>query len=724
MPYIANQKALGRGLRRGPGIIVSALFCFLSAVMAWAQNPAPSLKNPAPAPSQTPALARGLPSAGAYYHFLRARMAEDRAGILGDRRDVQTALRQYQLAIHADPQSAYLPDQMASLLFRVGRTGDAIRLARGVVRMHPGDLRGHELLGWIYTHLLGNAQDPSTRALLLMAVRQYQALVKLRPRKIDFRLHLAQLLVANHQYGPAAAQFAAVLRQQPGQPHAMVSLITLDGRQGRLEDAQNLLASLPPAARTPAMEMALGRALARQQHPHQAMAAYRAALALNPLSLPARRALARLLLQTGQTLQALRQYRQMVAQAPGNARAWLQITAIEEKRGHFPQAEAALSHAGSLLPGSPEVGYFRAVLFEAENHNRQARRELRQLLALTASSSGQYQGEAAYNRSAFLEELGRLERARNHDQAALADFRQMKELGGRAQRHAALEIITTWHHARHYHRALAVAAAALRQFPASAALRIRNALLLAEIGQTAPARRTLRPLMQLQPHNAGLYLVLGEIEQSARHWRRARRAAHRAARLAKHDQARAEAALLAAEIADNRGAFGRAGQDYRRALGFAPGNAMVLNDYGYMLANRGRHLRRALGYIQTAVRQEAHNSSYLDSLGWVHFQLHQYRRSALRLHQAWHLTPQDPTILGHLATLALRTGHLSLAVSQAQSAIAAWRQTPPGDYDTREARRIQGVLHQARRQILRRESAQQLRSHTRFAPASPPLQHP
>ncbi len=722
MQRFANRTVAGRGLRRGPGTIFSALIGLLAAAAAWAQTPAPGLKTPAGSPAQT--AAHSLPSASAYYHFLRARMAEDRAGILGDRRDVHTALRQYQLAIHADPESAYLPDQMASLLFRIGRTGDAIRLARGVTRMHPRDVRGHELLGWIYTHLLGNAQDPATRALLLMAARQYQTLVRLRPRNIDFRLHLAQLLVANHQYGPAAAQFMAVLRQQPGQPRAMVSLITLDGRQGRIEDAQNLLASVPSTARTPAMELALGRALARQHHPGQAITAYRAALARNPHSLPARRALARLLLQSGQTLAALRQYRLIAAQAPDNARAWLQITAIEEKRGHFPQAEAALAHAGSLLPGSPEVGYFRAVLYEAEYHNRKARRELQRLLTQTASPTGQYQGEAAYNRSAFLEELGRLERARHHDQAALADFRQMKQLGQRAQRHAALEIITTWRRARHYHRALAVATAAVKQFPGSAALRIRDALLLAETGQAAQARRMLQPLMQLQPHDAGLYIVLGEIEQSARHWGRARRAAQQAARLARHNQDRAEAALLAAEIAGDRGAYARAGQDYRRALTFAPGNAMVLNDYGYMLANRGRHLRRALGYIQAAVRQEAHNSAYLDSLGWAHFQLHQYRRAALRLHQAWSMARHDPTILGHLASLALQTGHLSLAVSQAQSAVAAWRQTPPGDFDSREARRIRRVLRQARQQYLRRESAQQLRLHTRITPVSPHLQHP
>lgn len=53
-------------------------------------------------------------------------------------------------------------------------------------------------------------------------------------------------------------------------------------------------------------------------------------------------------------------------------------------------------------------------------------------------------------------------------------------------------------------------------------------------------------------------------------------------------------------------------------------SAIVLNNYGYSLAERGLQLDRALRMATRAVELEPDNASYLDTLGWIYFKLEKY----------------------------------------------------------------------------------------------------
>ncbi|HPO03588.1 MAG TPA: tetratricopeptide repeat protein, partial [Treponemataceae bacterium] len=60
---------------------------------------------------------------------------------------------------------------------------------------------------------------------------------------------------------------------------------------------------------------------------------------------------------------------------------------------------------------------------------------------------------------------------------------------------------------------------------------------------------------------------------------------------------------------------------YEKALSLEPANATALNGLGYVLADTGRDLTRALSFCKKALDSSPDNPAYLDSLGWVYFKL-------------------------------------------------------------------------------------------------------
>ncbi len=101
-----------------------------------------------------------------------------------------------------------------------------------------------------------------------------------------------------------------------------------------------------------------------------------------------------------------------------------------------------------------------------------------------------------------------------------------------------------------------------------------------------------------------------------------------------------------------------------------PDDATTANYLGYMWADAGEHLDRALKLISHAVELDPENGAYLDSLGWVYFRLgkldeaeHWLRRAATRL-------PQDGTVLAHLGEVLAARGKAEQARDLLERALA------------------------------------------------------
>lgn len=71
----------------------------------------------------------------------------------------------------------------------------------------------------------------------------------------------------------------------------------------------------------------------------------------------------------------------------------------------------------------------------------------------------------------------------------------------------------------------------------------------------------------------------------------------------------------------------RAFANYERVLNLDPANLLVLNNYAYYLSLQNRQLDKALQMAQKAVEGDPDNPSFLDTLGWVYYQIGQYEQA-------------------------------------------------------------------------------------------------
>lgn len=92
-----------------------------------------------------------------------------------------------------------------------------------------------------------------------------------------------------------------------------------------------------------------------------------------------------------------------------------------------------------------------------------------------------------------------------------------------------------------------------------------------------------------------------------------------------------------------------------------PDHAAALNYLGYMWAERGENLDKAQEFIGKAVELEPSNGAYLDSLGWVYYQVGKLDLAEKYLLEAVRLAPDDPTVEEHLGDLYAKKGDLARA---------------------------------------------------------------
>ena len=132
-----------------------------------------------------------------------------------------------------------------------------------------------------------------------------------------------------------------------------------------------------------------------------------------------------------------------------------------------------------------------------------------------------------------------------------------------------------------------------------------------------------------------------------------------------------QARLLLSSLLVRRGKVERGEELLETQLALTPDDAGVLNDLGYLWADRGVNLPRAERMIRAAVAAEPDNAAFLDSLGWVLLKRGKPREAKAPLERAAKLAVEqgqagDGTIWSHL-------GDLWAALNEPKQARDAWK---------------------------------------------------
>lgn len=104
------------------------------------------------------------------------------------------------------------------------------------------------------------------------------------------------------------------------------------------------------------------------------------------------------------------------------------------------------------------------------------------------------------------------------------------------------------------------------------------------------------------------------------------------------------------------GQWPEAERDLKLALKLSDDHPLVLNYLGYSWIEQGVHLTEALAMIEKAVELRPTDGFIVDSLGWAHYRLGDYKQATEYLERAVELEPGDPTINEHLGDAMWKVG--------------------------------------------------------------------
>lgn len=96
--------------------------------------------------------------------------------------------------------------------------------------------------------------------------------------------------------------------------------------------------------------------------------------------------------------------------------------------------------------------------------------------------------------------------------------------------------------------------------------------------------------------------------------------------------------------------------DLVRALKLMPDQPNVLNYLGYSWIDQNKNLKQGLAYIEKAVALKPDDGYVVDSLGWAHYKLGNFKAAAQHLERAVELRPEDPVLNDHLGDALWRVG--------------------------------------------------------------------
>lgn len=322
---------------------------------------------------------------------------------------------------------------------------------------------------------------------------------------------------------------------------------------------------------------------------------------------------------------------QVVARFPGEPRVALLRAQLLREGGKLEEARAALAALGEPAQLPPTLRWALAGEYDALGDAGKAA----QVLALGAQDEAMYARRAALldkagdkaGLTALYEELKRGATTPNPMRRLLLG--QLAEL---LERH---DEALDWY-------------AKVPGERMQGAARLRSANVLHAMGRPAQAFEVLRAL-QADPALADDdrrdgYLLEAELRQKAKDAIGEQEAYARGLAAFPDDPALLYARGLMWERLDQ---IGKAEADLRRLLVIDPDNVAALNALGYTLADRTDRYREALELIDRARVAEPGNAAIIDSYGWVLFRLGKPRQALDHLRHAYALQ-QDPDIASHL----------------------------------------------------------------------------
>lgn len=645
------------------------------------------------------------PRADAYYNFTMGHLYEMQYEQTSQPDYATKAIDAYKKAYAIDPKSPIIGERLAEMYWKAQRIREAVNEANEILKQNPDDLATHRLLGRIYLRSLGDISGSGVQTeMVAKAITEYVQVHRLDPGDQEASLWLARLYRLHNEPDKGEQVLRKMLEDDPGNEAAAEQLTQLLLDENKADEAIKLLEEMTAQSTSATLFDLLGDAYTQDHDYAKAEVAYRKAVDLDPTELNHLRGLGQTLLSEEKYADALTVYQKLTDLMPDDSDNYLRMAQIYRELHQLDKAEENLVKARQYNPGSLEVLFNEAMIYEAQGRYDDAIRVISD--AITGVKAQSTVLPSNRRRLAVLyQELGTLYRDVQNYQAAIYTFQELGHLGDEEDRRARLLIMETYRLAKDMPKALQTGKEALAKYPDDPAIKSSLALLLGENQQTDDAVKLLQSGLKGTAADRDIYLNLSQVYEQGRRYPEAEQAARKAESLASDPQENEIAWLLLGAVYDKQKQYDKAEEEFKKALGVNPKNAQVLNYYGYMLADRGVRLDEAHDLIQRAVDQEPFNGAYLDSLGWVYFKQNKLEEAEAMLRKAVEHEPRDPTIRLHLGDVLAKQGHMDLAAVEWEKSLNEWHRALPADLESDKVAEVEKKLNQVKHRVAQKTPA-------------------
>jgi len=643
-------------------------------------------------PSGQPAAA---PSATAYFEFLRGRHLESQG-------QIAQALDAYRLASEADPASAAIPAEIATLNARANRTEEANKAARHALELDPDNADAHWVLGTILAAQVEGedeagapatpdrpaASTPATpdkpaagKANADEAIAHLEQARPKRPYDATLALTLGRLYLGQRAWAKARGVLEPVVERDPDHAEAAYLLAQAQIGAGDLEGAAASLdavsAAEPRFARALIDRADVAMRLRKWDDAAAAFGKAAATLPDNP-DLKLRQAAA--LMRAGKHAEARVVLLATEKARPTDARVQFLLVDVDRQLRDYEAAERAARHVIALEPD-------RASGYHALAQVLSDRREHRAIVDALAPAIVRLEAkEDARSLVSLRVSLGIARLQVREFDAAIADIdRARRDAGGADPGLDALRVQARLE-AGKIKDALSIVTAARTTNPASLRLLGLEAEARLKAGERDRAFALYQQAIDADGAEADAPIAFAGLLVEAHEYRRAESVLN-AARLKFPEETTIPFQLGA--VFEEQKRYDDAERAFRDALVIDPKHAPTLNYLGYMLAEHSKKLDEAVKLLEEAVALDPYNGSYLDSLGWAYFKTGAYDRAKTYLLRAGDQLPRNSVIQDHV-------GDLLFAMADKPGAVAAWRRALDGDGRSIERSAIEKKIEKAR----------------------------
>jgi tetratricopeptide (TPR) repeat protein len=687
--------------------VLSALLAFVAALAAHAQTtPKPADADP-PAPENGSSQGAASSRADAYFDFTMGHIYEQQYENTSKAEFASQAIDFYKKAYALDPKSPVIGERLAEMYWKAQRTRDAVAEAQEILKRHPDDVPTRRLLARIYLRSLGDLSAGVGQSEVAgKAIEQYKEIYRLDPSDTESALWLTRLYRLRNEHDKAEVVLRGILKDDPENEPAVEQLTQLLLDQGKSADAVALLEGMANRAPSAALLDLLGDAYTQTKDLPKAEQAYRKAVELDPSELSHQRGLAQTLMTEEKFSDALAVYQKLVDLMPDDADIYLRIAQIYREMHQLDRAEESLLKARQYAPGSLEVMYNEAMLYQAQGRYDDA---IRVLSDAITGVKGQSSVLPSRRRSLAIlyQELGQLYKERQNYQAAIFTFNELGHLGDEEDHRARLLIMDSYRAAKDLPKALQSGREALTKYPNDPAIRASQALLLGENEQTDEAVKMLRVQLTKSDADRDTYLNIAQVYERAKRYKEAEEAAHAAEVLPGRPRDNEMVWFVLGAIYERQKFFDRAEDQFKKALAVNPKNGSVLNYYGYMLGDLGQRLDEAADLVQRALKEEPYNGAYLDSMGWIYYKQNKFGEAEATLRKAVERDGHDPTIHSHLGDVYAKLGRNELAATEWEKSLSEWRHALPADVENDKIAEVEKKLGQTKHRVAQKSSVQE-----------------